>query len=262
MGEEPDGQLRVAGARGGAALSAVRHGPPRGRPAARSWAAPAFRAASSIPVSMPIRNKSWVDAIPRLPPAIATAARTDYQLPLLRVVSVRRPVPNTGEPAICWTSRSAWLQALRGHFGRARVSPYAIPWIISEYGYSAFIGRDLVELPSALLNADIVGQFLSLGGKTAYLYGYEPGRLTNQVKRCAGYGKWMLLRGRTTLRDERIGRCQSILLPAAHPRMGATRSNQPHSLYAASSDIRDHRGRQIVTAYAVRAQTKSGPSFW
>ena len=28
--------------------------------------------------------------------------------------------------------------------------------------------------------------------------------------------------------------------------------NQPHSLYAASSDIRDHRGRQIVTAYAVR----------
>lgn len=70
--------------------------------------------------------------------------------------------------------------------------PASIPWIISEYGYSAFVGRTLVELPSALLNADIVGTFLSLGGKAAYLYGYEPSRPTKQVKRCAGYGKWML----------------------------------------------------------------------
>src|SRR4029077_12719469 len=53
--------------------------------------------------------------------------------------------------------------------------PTAIPWIISEYGFSAFAGRSMVEFPSALLNADIVGEFLTLGGKAAYLYGYEPG---------------------------------------------------------------------------------------
>ncbi|MCX5870987.1 MAG: discoidin domain-containing protein [Deltaproteobacteria bacterium] len=52
--------------------------------------------------------------------------------------------------------------------------PCNIPWIISEYGYSSFAGRAEVELPAALLNAEIVAQFLTLGGKTAYYYGLEP----------------------------------------------------------------------------------------
>lgn len=52
--------------------------------------------------------------------------------------------------------------------------PRSIPWIISEYGYSSFAGRVEVELPAALLNAEIVAQFLLLGGKTAYYYGLEP----------------------------------------------------------------------------------------
>jgi hypothetical protein len=134
-------------------------------------------------------------------------------------------------------------------FRREGVSD-SIPRIISEYGYSAFVGRTLVELPSALLNADIVGKFLSLGGKTAYLYGYEPSRPTNQVKRCAGYGKWMLFEADST------GRARWPMPIYFAARLLTEAWAQPvdkrHRVYVASSDVRDHRGRQIVTAYVLR----------
>jgi hypothetical protein len=52
--------------------------------------------------------------------------------------------------------------------------PRNIPWLLGEYGYSSFAGRPEVELPGAVLNAEIVAQFLTLGGTTAYFYGLEP----------------------------------------------------------------------------------------
>lgn len=52
--------------------------------------------------------------------------------------------------------------------------PVDIPWIVSEYGYSSFAGRVEMELPAALLNVEIVAQFLQYGGTTAYYYGLEP----------------------------------------------------------------------------------------
>src|SRR5439155_15689102 len=45
-----------------------------------------------------------------------------------------------------------------------------IPWIISEYGYSAFGAHAEIDIEGALLNADSVGRFLMLGGDAAYLY--------------------------------------------------------------------------------------------
>jgi hypothetical protein len=62
--------------------------------------------------------------------------------------------------------------------------PRNIPWIISEYGYSSFARRAEVELPSALLNAEIVAQFLMLGGKTAYYYGIEPNEPILEMDQC------------------------------------------------------------------------------
>lgn len=65
--------------------------------------------------------------------------------------------------------------------------PTDIPWIIAEYGYSAFAGEAEVTIKGALLNADIVGQFLTLGGNEAYLYGYEPTTLLRN-EHCDSWG--------------------------------------------------------------------------
>ncbi len=43
----------------------------------------------------------------------------------------------------------------------AEGTPTTIPWIISEYGFSAFSGRAMVEMPSALLNADMIADFFT-----------------------------------------------------------------------------------------------------
>ncbi len=58
--------------------------------------------------------------------------------------------------------------------------PHHFPVYITEYGYSVLGGVPEEMLSGALLNADIVGQFFELGGARAYLYGYEPGYLSNE----------------------------------------------------------------------------------
>lgn len=73
--------------------------------------------------------------------------------------------------------------------------PRATPRIISEYGFSAYSGRAESQLTSALLTADIAGQWLSLGGKAAYLFGYPPNWPATDTQACAGYGNMMLFEG-------------------------------------------------------------------
>jgi hypothetical protein len=74
--------------------------------------------------------------------------------------------------------------------------PPQIPRIITEYGYSAFATRDEVELPGAVLDADVAAQFLALGGQRAYLYGYEPSELIEELPGCSSWGNLMLLQSR------------------------------------------------------------------
>jgi hypothetical protein len=128
--------------------------------------------------------------------------------------------------------------------------PVSIPVIISEYGFSAFAGRTMVEVPSALMNADIVGQFLTLGGKTAYLYGYEPSTPINERSPCADYGQLMLFEADQNLH----ARWPMPTYFAAHliTQDWAQPINRWHKLYAANSDMKDGSGHQIVTAYAVK----------
>ena len=71
--------------------------------------------------------------------------------------------------------------------------PREIPWIVTEYGYSSFAGQREVELPAALLNAEILAQWLMAGVKTAYLYGIEPGRPIKEVDACETWGNLMAL---------------------------------------------------------------------
>lgn len=60
------------------------------------------------------------------------------------------------------------------------------PWIMTEYGYSVYGARPEIDIDGALLNADIVGTFLALGGSQAFLYGYEPNNVINEVSCTAG----------------------------------------------------------------------------
>lgn len=53
------------------------------------------------------------------------------------------------------------------------------PIVIGEYGFSAFACQPLVDLPGALFNTEVACEFLSLGGGTSFLYGYEPGQIQN-----------------------------------------------------------------------------------
>jgi hypothetical protein len=72
--------------------------------------------------------------------------------------------------------------------------PADMPIYITEYGYSAFAGQSEVDRAGALLNADTVGEFLRLGGTTAYVYGYEPDGLMREMKPCPrGWGNLILL---------------------------------------------------------------------
>lgn len=70
--------------------------------------------------------------------------------------------------------------------------PRSVPRIMAEYGFSAFSGRAMSEMPSALLMAEINAHWLNIGGNAAYLFGYPPNSPINQHQPCAGFGNMML----------------------------------------------------------------------
>lgn len=131
--------------------------------------------------------------------------------------------------------------------------PRGVPWLMTEYGYSAFAGRAEVDIEGALLNADIVGSFLALGGDEAYLYGYEPNVLIREV-RCRrdadAWGNNMLFQ------MDNAGRIKYRTATYYGARMLAEEWAQPsdlrHEVYRASSNVLNGRGQALVTAYAVR----------
>ena len=70
--------------------------------------------------------------------------------------------------------------------------PRNLPWVISEYGYSVHAARAEVGLEGALVNADLVGGFLTAGCGPLYLYGYEPARPMREPG-CGTEGNLMIL---------------------------------------------------------------------
>jgi hypothetical protein len=70
--------------------------------------------------------------------------------------------------------------------------PSTIPWLMTELGYSVFAGRAEVQLAGALFQADALGTFLNSGGGSAYLYGYEPNYLADELN-CSSWGNLMML---------------------------------------------------------------------
>jgi hypothetical protein len=131
--------------------------------------------------------------------------------------------------------------------------PRDIPWIISEYGYSSFAGRAEVELPAALLNAEIVAQFLALGGQSAYYYGLEPNEPIRELGYCTHPDRlWGNLMMFQTKNDSKA----NWLLPAYYGgkmlvEEWADPTNEPHQLFPALV-MEGDKVSNDVAAYVVR----------
>ena len=110
--------------------------------------------------------------------------------------------------------------------------PAGIPWVIIEYGLSAFSGQGEVEMPGALFNADMVAHILTLGGRGGYLLGYGPEELFPPDEACAGYGELMLFgqdaNGRVSWPTPAFWGAYMLTGAWAQPGKG------PHILYRAS----------------------------
>jgi hypothetical protein len=71
--------------------------------------------------------------------------------------------------------------------------PQNVPRVITEYGYSAFAAANEVDLAGAVFDADVAANFLALGGRQAYIYGYEPSELIRELPQCNSWGNLTLL---------------------------------------------------------------------
>jgi hypothetical protein len=140
------------------------------------------------------------------------------------------------------------MQTLYRRLADDRV-PHQIPWLITEYGLSAFAGRALVEVPSALLNADIVGDFLGHGGRTAYLYGYSPDVPIAGDSRCAGQGNTMLWEA--DARGQALWPMPTYFGNELMTKAWTQPDDQADQIFEATGRLKDNQGRSIVTAYPV-----------
>jgi F5/8 type C domain-containing protein len=115
-----------------------------------------------------------------------------------------------------------------------------VPWIMTEYGYSVFGGRPEIDIEGALLNADAVANFLTLGGEQTFLYGYEPNELLQEVKCSQGNNMLFLFGndGRISSQMPTYYAAQLLTHEWTNPGGGL------HELYQATTDD------PLITAYA------------
>jgi len=125
--------------------------------------------------------------------------------------------------------------------------PPTIPWIVSEYGFSAFGGAAEDDLPGALVNADIAAGTLSLGGHGAFLFGYNPNRPWQHGDACVGNGELMILEA------DADGQARWPL-PTFHGARMLTGdwAGQGGRMLAAHSPLAAADGGAAVAAYALR----------
>jgi hypothetical protein len=133
--------------------------------------------------------------------------------------------------------------------------PAGIPWIVTEYGFSAFSGQAEVEMAGALFDADFVAHFIALGGNASYLLGYGPDELYEPGQACAGYGELMLFGAghdhQATWPTPAFWALAMLTHDWAVPGHGT------HRLYRASVDLPGGNRDQAVVAYPLQRPDKS-----
>ncbi len=130
--------------------------------------------------------------------------------------------------------------------------PTAIPWLMTEYGYSVFAGRHEVDMEGALFDADTVGTFLTLGGSKPYLYGYEPNFLQDELN--CSWGNLMMLQLNSN--SDQLTR-----LSAYHAAQLITKEwmqpiNETHEVFPVTITQRKPALLHAVSLYAVRRPDK------
>ena len=146
-------------------------------------------------------------------------------------------------------AQTSMFEAAMARLADDRV-PTTIPWIITEYGFSAFPGRAEVEMPGALLNADLAAGFIARGGAAAYLFGYGPGRPYSQGRACAGYGDLMLWEAA----EDGQARWPMPAFFGAQMLAGdwAQTGGGQNTAYSTVSNLADARGGPVVKAYGLK----------
>lgn len=124
---------------------------------------------------------------------------------------------------------------------------HRIPWVIAEYGYSAYGTRSEVDIEGALLNADSVARFLLLGGNAAYLYGYEPGDVIREQHCSAGNNMLFFRDARGAVTEKTATYWGAYLLT----QQWAQPIDQLHELYATQVRVDNDADAQSLAVYAV-----------
>jgi hypothetical protein len=135
---------------------------------------------------------------------------------------------------------------------RADGVPTAIPWLMTEYGYSVFAGRHEVDILGALFNADTVGTFLTLGGSKPYLYGYEPNYLQDELK--CSWGNLMMLQLKPN--SDELDRLSGYYSAQLITKEWMQPTNETHDIFAVTIKPRKPMLSSVVSVYAVRRPDK------
>jgi len=135
---------------------------------------------------------------------------------------------------------------------RADGVPSDIPWLMTEYGYSVFSGQREVDIEGAFFNADTVGLFLTQGGAKAYLYGYEPNYLQDELK--CSWGNLMMLQ--LNPKDDVLNRLSGYYAAQLTTKEWMEPTNETHDIFPVTIKQRAQNSLPAVTAYAVRRPDK------
>lgn len=128
------------------------------------------------------------------------------------------------------------------------ILPPFFPIYISEYGYSVSAAEPEVRMDGAILNADLVGQFLTMGGKKAYLYGYEPGYLMNETG--CSWGNLMLF---GIKKNGNIGYSTALYQSARlYSQKWADPSYKKLEVFPCMVNMKERSNRGKVTGYSLR----------
>ena len=126
--------------------------------------------------------------------------------------------------------------------------PSEIPWLLTEYGYSVFAGHPEVDIEGALFQADVVGSFLTQRGAKAYLYGYEPNYLIDELK-CSWGNLMMLQLGPDS---DQVNRLSGYHAAQVITKEWMQPSNELHAIFPVTVQQRKPTSSPVVSVYAVQ----------